>query len=101
MGTKAPENFLFFVDVLMGGNQHLGQEGYKFRKVDLSVFISVQFLERFVNGGLIFGVLERDVRDSELTLCLPFLQTSHPLELGSGRPGDINPFSQDVLENPT
>lgn len=55
---KAPESFLFLVDILVGSNQHTGQEGHEFGEADHSIFISIQLLEYFVNGSLIFGVLE-------------------------------------------
>lgn len=58
---------VLIVDIVMGSHQHPGHQDHEFIKGDLSISISIQFLEYFVNGGLIFGVLgEGDSRHSEL-----------------------------------
>lgn len=72
---KAAQSCLLFVDILMGSHQHPGHQDHEFIEGDLSISISIQFLEYFVNGGLIFGVLgEGDSRPSELRLSLPLSQ---------------------------
>lgn len=59
----------------MGGHQHPGHQDYEFIKGDLSVSISIQFLEYFVNGGLIFGVLGEGGQQTQGAQTLPL---SHP-----------------------
>lgn len=54
---KSPSELLLLVDSLMGSLQHPGHQDYEFLKGDLSIFISIQLLEYFVNGRLVFGVL--------------------------------------------
>lgn len=90
------------MDVLVGGLQHPGHQREEFSERDLSIPVSVQVLEYFVNDALVFGILEGDSGDGELGRS-PRTGVPRPLVPPSsawGGPGDTSPLAETVVENP-
>ncbi|KFP38414.1 hypothetical protein N324_05639, partial [Chlamydotis macqueenii] len=51
---------LDFVEVLVGGDGHAGDQQHHLTEADLRVLVDVKVLHDFVNGGLVLHVLQRE-----------------------------------------
>ncbi|KFW05924.1 hypothetical protein N327_08106, partial [Fulmarus glacialis] len=70
---------LDFVEVFVGGNGHTGDQQHHLAEADLLILVDIEVLHDFVNGGLVFHVLQRKGQ-----VCKLLLNQELQLVLGQG-----------------
>lgn len=71
---------LDIVEVFVGGNGHADDQQHCLREADLHVLVDIEVLHDFVNGGLVFHMLQRKAQGEGKVLSLTAQASPQPCQ---------------------